>query len=96
MVGGTLAEDINVVPQFRRKVELLLRICNIISQPVLQTPFKGLMLAQKESINLLPRFGSPSLATNASMFFSILLYDVRSRTQDGAENYGELSSALGA
>ena len=67
-----------------------------MSESVLKTHFKGLMVAQKESINLLPRFGSPSLATNASMFFSILLYDVHLRAQDGTQNDGELSSALGA
>ena len=54
------------------------------------------MLAKEESVSLLPRFGSPSLATNASMFFSILLYNVRSGTQNGGQSYGGFNSALGA
>lgn len=54
------------------------------------------MLAEEESVSLVPRFGSPSLATNASMFFSILLYEVFSGTQGSGRSYGEFNSALGA
>ena len=72
-VSGSSTQHLDVVPQFRCQVELLLEICGIVRD--CPSACHALRLEDIEHGKVgLPRLPSPSLAAKASMFFSTMVY----------------------
>lgn len=76
-ISRSLAEKVNIVSQFRCEVELLLGIYEQVSHVLRNFPLTELVTAPKQWCGPSPRFGSPSLAAKASMFFSAILLCVQ-------------------